>query len=60
MSKPRFTDAYKYPNGYVPADMTDVGKTISRARKEMERAKREAEDARRQVTDLLTRKSLCK
>jgi hypothetical protein len=45
---------------YVPAIDTDVGATFRRVKKEQERAKREAEDARRQVTDLLTRKPLCK
>jgi hypothetical protein len=45
---------------YTKSIETDVKKTFARVRKEQERAKREAEDARKQVTDLLTRKPLCK
>jgi uncharacterized membrane protein len=45
---------------YTTAIETNLRETFRRVRKEQERAKKEAEDARRQVTDLLTRKPLCK
>ncbi len=34
--KPKFTDAYKYPRGYVRSESTDVAKTWAAARKKID------------------------
>lgn len=36
MKTPNYTDMARYPNGYVRAEQTDVGKTFARARAAME------------------------
>lgn len=40
MSKPRFTDQFRYPFGYTPAAATDIRRTFARVRLKM---KEEAE-----------------
>jgi hypothetical protein len=37
--KPKFTDTYKYPRGYVPSDSTDVARTWAAARLRLEQNK---------------------
>jgi len=32
-TKPKFTDEYKYPRGYVRSEATDISKTWAAARK---------------------------
>jgi hypothetical protein len=41
--KPRFTDLDKYPNGYTPANKTDLAKTFKRIKEQQERIKKEKE-----------------
>jgi hypothetical protein len=41
MTKPRFTDKFRYRHGYVPANATDISLTFQRIREEI--AKNEAE-----------------
>lgn len=38
--KPKFTDSYKYPRGYVRSESTDVAKTWAAARRKLEQAGR--------------------
>jgi hypothetical protein len=37
---PRYTDAYRFPDGYTPANSTSVAKTFERARKRLEAARK--------------------
>lgn len=36
--KPKFTDSYKYPRGYVRSESTDVAKTWAAARRRLVQA----------------------
>ena len=36
--KPKFTDSYKYPRGYVRSESTDVAKTWAAARRKLDQA----------------------
>jgi hypothetical protein len=35
--KPKFTDQYKYPNGYTRSEGTDITKTFERIRREQKK-----------------------
>lgn len=41
--KPKFTDSYKYPRGYVRSEATDIARTWAAARKRIEQDKTMAE-----------------
>jgi hypothetical protein len=41
--KPKFTDAHRFPHGYVKAEATDVRKTFERVRRQREANRREAQ-----------------
>lgn len=44
MKRPNFTDAHRFPHGYVPSKSTDIAATFRRARRQIEaEAQRQAE-----------------
>ena len=54
MKMPKFTDSFRYPNGYVAASKTDIRKTFFRARRKIAV---DAEATRRTVTQFPVRGS---
>jgi len=53
--KPRFTDAHRYPHGYVPANKTDVAATHKRVRKQIaDQARADAAVLTEQTQKVLT------
>lgn len=41
--KPQFTDAFRYPRGYVRSDSTDVAKTWAAVRKKLKQERSPSE-----------------
>jgi ABC-type Zn uptake system ZnuABC Zn-binding protein ZnuA len=44
MAKPKFTDLDKYPNGYTPANKSDIRKTFERIKKQQQQIRQEQKD----------------
>jgi hypothetical protein len=61
MKTPKFTDAHRYPHGYVKSEATDIRATFRRVQRQLadqERREREAEEERKiKVTQMVGRKT---
>jgi hypothetical protein len=52
MTKPRYTDRHRYPNGYTPSDRTDIAKTWAKAREQLEKDKQERAEKVRTIKQI--------